>query len=97
MVEVFLFLWVKPDKGFALENLEGFENRFVHFFDSILKYDDNDFIGVNSLFVEVDDILTDALQSVVEHTPIFIVHADANGHFEIAMCLHLTKDVVSVL
>ena len=97
MAEVFLFLGIKPDGGFTLKYLEGFKNGFVHFFDSILKNDDNDFIGVDSLFVEVDDILSDTLESVVEHTAILIVHAYANGNFEVAMGLHLAKEVVRIL
>lgn len=92
-----LFLEVELDRRLALQNVEHFEDGLVHFFNPILQNNDHNLVGVNALLVQVDNILPDALKSVVEHGAIFIIHADTDGHFDVAVGFHLAEEVVGVL
>ena len=76
--------------------MEHFQDGLVHFFNPILQNDDHDLVWVNALLVQVDDIFADALESVVEHGAIFIIHADTDGHFEVAVGFHLAEEVIGV-
>ena len=92
-----LFLEVELDRRLALQNVEHFEDGLVHFFNPILQNNDHNLVRVNALLVQVDNILPDALKSVVEHGAIFIIHADTDGHFDVAVGFHLAEEVVGVL
>jgi hypothetical protein len=76
--------------------VEHFEDGLVHFLNPILQNNDDNLVRVNTLLVQVDNILPDALESVVEHGAIFIIHADTDGYFEVAVGFHLAEEVVGV-
>jgi hypothetical protein len=96
MSDAFLFLGVELDRRLALQNVEHFEDGFVHFFNPILQNNDDNLVRVNTLLVQVDNILANPLKSVVEHGAIFIIHADTDGHFKVAVGFHLAEEVVGV-
>ncbi len=62
-----------------------------------MNNDDDDLVRVDTVLVELGNVLSNAQKRVIHHGTILIVHAHANGHFHIATTFHLDQQVVAIV